>query len=72
MKWSLFVCAPTRTACEYMEVAKKRPRNFCFVIGDIEKFFNLFDKDSLPSTLDSGEKLATFKQAHLRVASVDQ
>ncbi|GFH47718.1 hypothetical protein CTEN210_04193 [Chaetoceros tenuissimus] len=65
------VCAPTRIACEQMELAKKRPkgsRNFCFVIGDIEKFYNLFDEGSLPSTLDSAEKLAIFEQAHLRVA----
>ncbi|GFH47866.1 predicted protein [Chaetoceros tenuissimus] len=65
------ICAPTRIACEEMEVAKKRPngaRNFCFVIGDIEKFYTLCDKDSLPSALDSSEKLAMFEQAHLRVA----
>ena len=50
---------------------KKRPkgkRNFTHAIGDVDKFYDIIDKECIPPSLDSSDKLKIFEQAHMRVA----
>ena len=65
------ISAPTRLACERLEAVKKRPkgkRNFTHAIGDLDKFYDIIDKECIPPSLDSSDKLKIFEQAHMRVA----
>lgn len=65
------ISAPTRLACERLEAAKKRPKgkhNFTHAIGDLDKFYNIIDKECIPPSLDSADKLKIFEQSHICVA----
>ncbi len=67
----ILIVAPTKEGCEKLEVMKKRPKgemNFGVCIGDLEKFANVIERDSLPLAMKGGYSyFEYFEQSHMNV-----
>jgi Ca2+-binding EF-hand superfamily protein len=67
----ILIAAPTQAACEKMETIKGRPKgmkNFGFSIGHLDNFYNLIEKDTLPTSMQTDpNSFGMFEPSHLNV-----